>query len=82
MTEVDTLIAEMKNNERLAEAAYDAMYEARPSAAKDLFDDACGFFAKAVDLAKRAGLADEAARLTARCDHVVSVYNAQFRHIW
>jgi hypothetical protein len=82
MIEVDTLIAEMNNNERLAEAAYDAMYEARPSAAKDLFDDACGLFAKAIDLAKRAGLADEAARLTARCDQIVSVYNSQFRHIW
>jgi hypothetical protein len=79
---MEVLIAEMKNNERLAEAAYDAMYEARPSAVKDLFDDACGLFAKAIDLAKRAGLADEAARLTARCDHIVSVYNSQFRGIW
>jgi hypothetical protein len=82
MTEVDTLIAEMKNNERLAEAACGAMYEARPSAAKDLFDDACGFFAKAVDLAKRAGFADEAARLIARRDHIASVYDSQFRRIW
>jgi hypothetical protein len=79
---MEALIAEMKENERLAEAAYDAMYEARPSAAKDSFDDACGFFAKAIDLAKRAGLADEAARLTARRDHIVSVYDSQFRRIW
>jgi hypothetical protein len=38
--------------------------------------------AEAIDLAKRAGLADEAARLTARCDHIISVYNSQFRGIW
>jgi hypothetical protein len=79
---MEVLITEMKENERRAEAADDAMYEARPSAAKDLFDDACGFFAKAIDLAKRAGLADEAARLTARCDHIVSVYDSQFRQTW
>ena len=79
---MEALIAGMKENERLAEAAYDAMYEARPSAAKDLFDDACGFFAKAIDLAKRAGRADDAARLTARRDHIVSVYDSQFRGIW
>jgi hypothetical protein len=73
---------EMKNHEKLAEAAYDAMYEASPSSAKDCFDDARGFLDKAIDLAKRAGLDDEAARLTARRDHIVSVYNSQFRSIW
>jgi hypothetical protein len=72
---------EMKNNEKLAEAAYDAMYEASPSS-KDCFDDARGFLDKAIDLAKRAGLEDEMARLTARRDHIVSVYNSQFRGIW
>jgi hypothetical protein len=73
---------EMKNNEKLAEAAYDAMYEASPASAKDCFDDARGFLDQAIDLAKRAGLGDEAARLTARRDHIVSVYNSQFRGIW
>jgi hypothetical protein len=73
---------EMKNNEKLAEAAYDAMYEASPSSAKDCFDDARGFLNKAIDLAKRAGLEDEMARLTARRDHIVSVYHSQFRDIW
>jgi hypothetical protein len=82
MTEADALVVEMKENERLAEAAYDAMYDARPSAAKDFFDDACGFLAKAIDLATRAGLAEEAARLTARRDHIVNVYDSQFRRIW
>jgi hypothetical protein len=73
---------EMKNNEKLAEAAYDAMYEASPASAKDCFDDARGFLDKAIDLAKRAGLDDEAARLTARRDHIASVYSSQFRGIW
>jgi len=82
MTEAEALILEMKNKEKLAEAAYDAMYEASPRSAKDCFDDARGFLAEAIELAKRAGLADEAARLTARCDHIVSVYNSQFRGIW
>ena len=82
MTEADAFILEMRENERLAEAAYDAMYDARPSAAKDFFDDARGFLAKAIDLARRAGLTEEAARLTARCDHIVGVYNSQFRGVW
>jgi hypothetical protein len=73
------LAAEMKQNETLAEAAYDAMYTSRPSMAKDCFDDARGYFTKAIDIAQRAGLDDEVARLTARRDHVVSVYNSQFR---
>ncbi len=71
----------MKKNERLAEAAYEAMYDAGPCVAKDCLDDARGLFAKAIDLARRAALADEVARLTARCDHIVSVYNSQFRGI-
>jgi hypothetical protein len=72
---------EMKENEKLAEAAYDAMYDARPSGAKDYFDDARGFLDKAIDIAKRAGLEEEMARLTARRGHIVSVYNSQFRDV-
>ena len=82
MTETEALILELKNREKRAEAAYDAMYEASPRSAKDCCDDARGFLAEAIDLAKRAGLADEAVRLTARRDHIVSVYNSQFRGIW
>jgi len=80
--DMETLAREMRENERQAEAAYDAMYEARPAAAKDCFDDARGFLAKAIALATRAGLADEAARLTARSDHIAKVYDSQFRNIW
>jgi hypothetical protein len=82
MTDVEALIIEMKDKEQRAEAAYDAMYEASPRSAKDCCDDARGFLAEAIDLAKRAGLEDEAVRLTARRDHIVSVYNSQFRGIW
>jgi hypothetical protein len=80
--DAEALTLDMKKNERLAEAAYDAMYDASPSAAKDCFDDARGFFAKAIAIAKHAGFNDEVARLTARCDHIVSVYDSQFRPIW
>ncbi len=72
---------DMEQNEKLAEAAYDAMYEASPSSAKDCFDDACGYLSKAIDAAKRAGLEVDMARLTARRDHIISVYNSQFRGI-
>jgi hypothetical protein len=80
--DVEALIRAMKENERQAEAAYDAMYDARPAAAKDCFDDARGFLAKAIDLARQAGLDGEVARLTARADHIVKVYDSQFRDIW
>jgi hypothetical protein len=73
--------AEIENNEKLAEAAYDAMYEARPHNVKDCFDDARGYLTEAIAIAKRAGLDDEVTRLTARRDHIVNVYNSQFRGI-
>lgn len=72
---------EIERNEKLAEAAYEAMYEARSYAAKDCFDDARSYFTRAIETAKRAELDEEVARLTARLDHIVSVYNSQFRGI-
>jgi hypothetical protein len=72
---------EMERNEKLAEAAYDAMYEARPSMVKDCFDDAHGHLTEAIAMAKRAGLNDEVTRLTTRREHIVNVYNSQFRGI-
>ncbi|HZL59753.1 MAG TPA: hypothetical protein VFC38_08625 [Stellaceae bacterium] len=80
-SKVEVPASEMKMNEELAEAAYGAMYQANSSLVKDCFDDARGYFTKAIDMAKRAGLEDEVARLTARRDHIVSVYNTQFRGI-
>jgi hypothetical protein len=65
--------------EELAEAAYDAMYRAAPSySAKMGYEDAANF-SKAIAAARKAGAQDEAARLTARLDHIRAVYNSQFR---
>ena len=73
--------SEINRYEKLAEAAYDAMYKARPYNVKDHFDDARGYFSKAIEFAKREGLDDEGVRLSARLEHIVSVYNSQFRGI-
>ena len=72
---------EIAKHEKLAEAAYDAMYDARPSGVRDCFDDACGYLSEAISIAKQAGLDDEVARLTARRDHIIKVYDSQFRGI-
>jgi hypothetical protein len=79
--ETGQVLAALEKYERLGEVAYDAMSEARSFTAKDCFDDARGYFIKAIDAAKRAGLDDEVARLSLRLDHIVSVYNSQFRGI-
>jgi hypothetical protein len=73
--------SEMKRYEKLAETAYDAMYAANPYNVKDCFDDARGYFFKAIEIAKREGFDDEVVRLNARLNHIVSVYNSQFRGI-
>ena len=73
--------SEVEKLKKLAEAAYDAMYEASPHSTRDCFEDARGYFDKAIDAAKRAGLADEVTQLTGRRDHIVQVYNSQFRGI-
>jgi hypothetical protein len=70
---------EVARHVALAEEAYDRMYDARHP--KDDYDDAQLHFGHAIDAAQRLGLADEAARLTARRAHVASVYNSQFRGI-
>ena len=70
---------EIERDEKLAEAAYEAVYEAMPYAVKDCFDDARSYFTRSIEMAKHAELIDEVARLTARLDHIVSVFNSQFR---
>jgi hypothetical protein len=67
--------------ERLAEAAYAAMYDVRPRNVKDCYDDAQLYFGQAIEAALRDGLADEVARLTLRFEHVRNVYNRQFRGV-
>lgn len=53
--------------ERAAEAAYAAMYEAKPYSVKDCYDDAQINFSHAIAAAKLAGLADEVERLSLAC---------------
>jgi hypothetical protein len=75
------LRAEMARCEQRAEAAYDAMYDARPPAARDFYDDARRHLSEAIEIAKRAGLAEDVARLTTRRDHITDVYDHQFRGV-
>ena len=75
-----TARVDMVRLEALAEAAYDAMYEARLHGAKDRYEEARAHFDHAIEAAHRAGLHDEAARLKRRRDHVSRVYNSQFRY--
>jgi hypothetical protein len=74
-------VAAIVDFERLADAAEEAMYEARPPAAKDHYDDARGYLGKAIAAAERAGLDAEAARLAARRERLSAVWDHQFRGI-
>ncbi len=67
--------------ERLAEAAYAAMYEARPHQVKDLYEEARGHFWRAIEAAWKGRLFAEVVRLTVRFEEVDAVYNHQFRGI-
>ena len=69
--------AEVDEWERRAEASYSEMYEARR--AKEPYEDACLQFARAIEAARRLGLAAEVERLTRRVEHVRAVYDSQFR---
>ena len=52
----------MTRYEQHAEAAYAAMYDARPPAAKDCYEDARSYLTKAIEMAKGANLPDDVAR--------------------
>ena len=65
--------------EARAEAAYAAMYDARPHEEKDLKDDALLYLAEAQRIAEALDLPDDAARLKARTENIMGVYNSQFR---
>ena len=75
-----TARVDMVRLEALAEAAYDAMYEARLHGAKNRYEEARYHFDRAIEAAHRARLYDDAARLKRRRDHVGRVYNSQFRY--
>ena len=62
--------------EALAEAAYEEMYETRSPAGP--YSDVKDFFALAIGAAERAGLHDDAKRLSARLEHCKQVYRSQF----
>ena len=79
---MDESRAELAEWERLAEKSYADMYDVPPfGSTKDCYDDACFQFARAIEVAQRLGLSDEAARLTKRVDNIRGVYNSQFRGI-
>ena len=71
-----TLLERIAACERLAEKAYDAMYETRYPAGEN--SDLKDYFREAIDLAERAGLTAEAERLTKRLEHCKAVYRSQF----
>jgi hypothetical protein len=67
---------EVAKYEALAETAYDEMYDSRAPAAR--YSDLKDYFAIAIGLAERAGLHDDAKRLSVRLDHCKKVYRSQF----
>lgn len=75
-----TARVDMVRLEALAEAAHEAMYEARLRGARGCYEEARAHFSGAIEAAQRAGLHEEAARLKRRRDHVARVYNSQFRY--
>jgi len=66
--------------EAFAEAAYDAMREAKQRGVKSRYEEARLHFDRAIEAAHRARLVDEAARLKRRRDHIGQVYNGQVRY--
>ena len=74
-------LAEIARLERLAEAAYDAMYYARPPLAKAHFEDAMLYLGRAVAEAERVDDVAAFERLTLRCEHIRNVFNNQFRGV-
>ena len=76
MTSDEANRAEVAKYEALAEAVYNEMYDSRSPAA--CYSDLKDYFATAIGTAERAGLHDEAKRLSARLYHCKEVYRSQF----
>ena len=72
----------MAEYEQKAEAAYTTMYDARSHEEKDFKDDALFYLARAIEVAEALGLEEDSARLKARVDNIMGVYNSQFRGNW
>jgi len=67
--------------EARGEAAYAAMYDARPHEEKDLKDDALLYLAEARRIAEALDLVADVERLKARADNIIGAYNSQFRPV-
>ncbi len=65
-----------KKLEQRGEEIYEEMYES--GSALGLLSEIKECFAAAIEAAEAVGLADEAQRLRARLDHIVTVYRRQF----
>ncbi len=75
-------MSDMERQEALAEAAYEAMYDATSRhVVKAHYEDACQHFGRAIAAASAAGSAKDAARLEQRLRHVRTVYDHQFRGV-
>jgi len=68
--------AKPKKLERRGEEIYDEMYET--SSPRGYLSEIKECFAAAIAAAESDGLTDEARRLQARLDHIVTVYRRQF----
>jgi hypothetical protein len=72
-------LGEMAELEARGEKAYGDMYDTYSStAASGCYEDVSDYFARAIGLAERAGLKDEAERLEARLKQMKGVYRSQF----
>jgi hypothetical protein len=69
-------LEQLQEYEALAEKAYDDMYDSRSPAG--CYSDLKDYFASAIGAANRAGLQEEAERLTKRLEHCKQVYRTQF----
>lgn len=67
--------------EELAEASYEAMYDARPPIAKEYFEAARRYFQLAIDKAGEENDLARVDRLKRRLAEVVSLYDHQFRYV-
>ena len=72
--------SQLTNCERIAEQAYDDMYEKAhsPSAATGYYSDAKEAFSDAILAARELGLDKEVKRLEERLEHVKKVFRSQF----
>lgn len=79
MSELDPDRAQLAHLERMAEVAYDRMYEVHShSDATAAYSDAKEALYDAIGLAQRLGLDAEAERLSDRLAHIKAVFRSQF----